>query len=91
MKDQFFERLPAIVITDAIGSSETGNNGMTLIAAGHTAMTSGPTVQRLGETVVLDDVLRPVDPGSGVIGRIARRGDIPSATTTIRPRRPRSS
>jgi acyl-CoA synthetase (AMP-forming)/AMP-acid ligase II len=77
VKDQFFERLPTIVITDAIGSSETGNNGMTLITAGHTAMTSGPTVQRLGETVVLDEELRPVQPGSGVIGRIARRGDIP--------------
>ncbi len=77
VKDRFFERLPNILITDAVGSSETGNNGMTLITAGNTAMKSGPTVQVVGETVVLDEHLRPVEPGSGVIGKIARRGDIP--------------
>jgi acyl-CoA synthetase (AMP-forming)/AMP-acid ligase II len=77
VKDRFFEKLPQIVITDAVGSSETGNNGMTLVTPGRTAMRSGPTVSALGETVVLDDELRPVAPGSGVVGRIARRGDIP--------------
>ena len=40
-------------------------------------MKSGPTVTSLGETVVLDDNLEPVKPGSGVIGRIARSGNIP--------------
>ena len=77
VKDQFFACLPHIIITDAVGSSETGNNGFTIITAGQTAMKSGPTVVSLGETVVLDDELRPVAPGSGVIGRIARSGDIP--------------
>ena len=28
VKDEFFARLPNIMITDAIGSSEGGNNGM---------------------------------------------------------------
>ena len=42
VKDQFFERLPNLVITDAIGSSEGGNNGMTVVTAGNTAMKSGP-------------------------------------------------
>ena len=53
VKDQFFEHLPNLVITDAIGSSEGGNNGMTVVTAGNTAMKSGPTVHLLGETVVL--------------------------------------
>jgi acyl-CoA synthetase (AMP-forming)/AMP-acid ligase II len=77
VKDQFFEHLPHIVITDAIGSSEGGNNGMTVVTAGNTAMKSGPTVHLLGETVVFDESLELVEPGSGVIGKIARSGDIP--------------
>jgi acyl-CoA synthetase (AMP-forming)/AMP-acid ligase II len=77
VKDQFFERLPHLVITDAIGSSEGGNNGMTVVTAGNTAMKSGPTVHLLGQTVVFDENLDLVAPGSGVIGKIARSGDIP--------------
>jgi len=77
VKDQFFERLPHLVITDAIGSSEGGNNGMTVVTAGNTAMKSGPTVHLLGQTVVFDENLELVEPGSGVIGKIARSGDIP--------------
>ena len=77
VKDQFFERLPNLVITDAIGSSEGGNNGMTVVTAGNTAMKSGPTVHLLGATVVFDENLDPVEPGSGVIGKIGRSGDIP--------------
>ena len=77
VKDQFFEHLPNLVITDAIGSSEGGNNGMTVVTAGNTAMKSGPTVHLLGETVVFDENLELVEPGSGVIGKIARSGDIP--------------
>ncbi len=77
VKDEFFKHLPNILITDAIGSSESGNNGMTVIGKDNTAMKSGPTVHILGETVVLDDDLQVVQPGSGVIGKIARSGDIP--------------
>ena len=50
---------------------------MTVVTAGNTAMKSGPTVHLLGETVVFDEDLDPVEPGSGVIGKIARSGDIP--------------
>ncbi len=77
VKDDFFTQLPQIVITDAIGSSEGGNNGMTVVTAGNTAMKSGPTVHLLGQTVVFDEDLNPVEPGSGVTGKIARSGDIP--------------
>ncbi|HVT41602.1 MAG TPA: acyl-CoA synthetase [Acidimicrobiales bacterium] len=77
VKDQFFTELPNLVITDAVGSSEGGNNGLTVVTAGNTAMKSGPTVRLLGKTVVFDENLQPVEPGSGVIGKIARSGDIP--------------
>jgi acyl-CoA synthetase (AMP-forming)/AMP-acid ligase II len=77
VKDEFFKLLPNLVITDAVGSSEGGNNGMSVVSKGNTAMRSGPTVHALGNTVVLDEDLRPVEPGSGAIGKIARSGDIP--------------
>ncbi len=77
VKDQFFARFPNLMISDAIGSSEGGNNGMTVVTPGNTAMKSGPTVHLLGQTVVFDEDLNPVEPGSGVIGKIARSGDIP--------------
>jgi acyl-coenzyme A synthetase/AMP-(fatty) acid ligase len=77
VKDQFFALLPDIVISDSIGSSETGHNGTSVVSAGKTAMKSGPTVNVLGRTVVLDENSEPVQPGSGVIGKIARSGDIP--------------
>ncbi len=77
VKDEFFARLPTIVMTDAIGSSETGSNGMVMLDKDHTAMKSGPTVRAIGETVVLDEHLDLVKPGSGVTGKIARTGDIP--------------
>jgi 3-oxocholest-4-en-26-oate---CoA ligase len=77
VKDQFLARFPNLIMTDAVGSSETGTNGITRVEAGHTAMKGGPTVTRVGEAVVLDDDLKPVEPGSGVIGRIATTGHIP--------------
>ena len=77
VKDRYFVHLPNIMITDAIGSSESGNNGMTVVTKDTTAMKSGPTVSRLGDTVVFDEDMVQVEPGSGVIGKIARSGDIP--------------
>ena len=77
VKDEFFRQFPQLIMTDAVGSSESGNNGLSMVQRGATSMRSGPTVTSLGETVVLDENLEPVKPGSGVIGRIARAGDIP--------------
>jgi acyl-CoA synthetase (AMP-forming)/AMP-acid ligase II len=77
LKDQFLEHFPTIVLTDAIGSSEGGANGIIVVEKGKTAMHGGPTVNPVEGTVVLDDLLQPVEPGSGTIGRVARTGDIP--------------
>jgi acyl-CoA synthetase (AMP-forming)/AMP-acid ligase II len=77
VKDAFFMQFPNLIMTDAVGSSEAGNNGISMIKAGATAMRSGPTVSSTGGTVVFDENLELVKPGSGVIGKIARSGDIP--------------
>jgi acyl-CoA synthetase (AMP-forming)/AMP-acid ligase II len=78
VKDRFLELVPNALIVDAIGSSEGGHNGMVAIEKGKTAMKGGgPTVAPFRDAVVLDDDLRPVEPGSGVVGRLARGGNIP--------------
>ena len=77
VKDQFFARFPNLVLTDAIGASESGTNGITVVQPGNTAMKGGPTVQAVVDTVVLDETGNTVVPGSGVIGKVARRGNIP--------------
>jgi acyl-CoA synthetase (AMP-forming)/AMP-acid ligase II len=77
VKDEFFRHFPNLIMTDAIGSSESGNNGITRVQPGATAMKGGPTVTTVGASVVFDETLKLVEPGSGVIGKIARSGDIP--------------
>jgi len=77
VKDQFFEHFPNLLMSDAIGSSEGGNNGISWIKPGGTSMKSGPTVTSMSGTVVFDEHMEMVKPGSGVVGRIARFGDIP--------------
>ncbi len=65
VKDAFFARFPNLIMTDAIGSSEGGNNGISMVQRGATAMKSGPTVSSTGGTVVFDENLELVKPGSG--------------------------
>ena len=77
VKDDFFGHFPNLVMTDSIGSSEGGANGVSYVSKGNTAMHGGPTVTSLRDTVVLDDDLKPVQPGSGVVGKVARSGNIP--------------
>jgi acyl-CoA synthetase (AMP-forming)/AMP-acid ligase II len=78
LKDQLFEHFPRLVVTESIGASESGANGVAIIPKGATAWRGGgPTVRAALDTVVLDENLRPVAPGSGVVGRLARRGNLP--------------
>jgi len=77
VKDRFMELLPNVVFSDAIGSSEGGSNGYSIVEKGNTAMKGGPTVKAILDSVVLDENLVPVEPGSGVVGKVARKGNIP--------------
>ncbi|HSO95566.1 MAG TPA: acyl-CoA synthetase [Acidimicrobiia bacterium] len=76
VKERFLERLPNVILTEAIGASESGSNGYTLVQSGDES-TRGPRVTAILDTVVLDDDLQPVAPGSGVVGKVARKGNIP--------------
>lgn len=76
LKEKFLELLPNRVITDSIGSSETGFGGTSIVAKGQ-SHTGGPRVTIDKNTVVLDEDGNEVKPGSGVRGVIAKRGHIP--------------
>jgi acyl-CoA synthetase (AMP-forming)/AMP-acid ligase II len=75
-KDRLSKLLPAVMIVDGFGSSETGTMGSkTSTADGGPA--TGPRFTVNEQTAVLDENLQPVAPGSGATGRLARRGHIP--------------
>jgi len=76
LKERFLELLPNRVITDSIGSSETGFGGTSVVAKGQSGG-GGPRVTIDKRTVVLDDDGSEVVPGSGVRGILAKRGNIP--------------
>ena len=76
IKEKFLELLPNRVITDSIGSSETGFGGTSIVAKGQ-SHTGGPRVTIDHRTVVLDEDGNEVKPGSGVRGMIAKKGNIP--------------
>jgi acyl-CoA synthetase (AMP-forming)/AMP-acid ligase II len=78
VKEQLRELLgPNLVMTDAIGSTESGMNGIRLVQAGDAPKEGITTVLASADTVVLDDDLNPLEPGTGVVGRLARGGNIP--------------
>jgi acyl-CoA synthetase (AMP-forming)/AMP-acid ligase II len=74
-KGRLADLLPNIMIVDGFGSSETGVVGNKLHAAGDTSTSPRFTVN--AQTNVLDDEGRPVQPGSGTVGRLARKGHVP--------------
>jgi 3-oxocholest-4-en-26-oate---CoA ligase len=69
IKAEIGRLLPNVIIVDTFGSSETG------VAGSRSAGADRFSVDK--NTAVLDDELRPVEPGSGKVGRLARRGHVP--------------
>ncbi|MEW6477236.1 MAG: acyl-CoA synthetase [Actinomycetota bacterium] len=74
VKDDLMARMPGAFIYDTYGSSESGTFAKSTSGAGKTPA-QGRFAPR-DDAVVLDDDLRPVKPGSGVVGRLARSGPV---------------
>jgi 3-oxocholest-4-en-26-oate---CoA ligase len=74
VKEQYLAALPNVVITDSIGSSETGFSGLGIVQKG-LIQSGGPRVKIDADNVVIDEANKPVGPG--VVGRLARGGHIP--------------
>jgi 3-oxocholest-4-en-26-oate---CoA ligase len=69
-KDRLARLLPDRMVVDSFGSSETG-------VLGAKGGQGGATFQLNDSTGVVDEAGRPVSPGSGTVGKVARRGHVP--------------
>jgi acyl-CoA synthetase (AMP-forming)/AMP-acid ligase II len=76
VKQEFVELVPHAVITDAIGSSESGFTGIGMVAKGsdHSA---GPRVTFGLDAILLDEDGNVVEKKPGAVGLIGRRGHVP--------------
>jgi acyl-CoA synthetase (AMP-forming)/AMP-acid ligase II len=76
VKEQLREAFPNTMIVDSFGATETGHQGSMMQGTGHG--TGKEPLFFMNETnCVFDEEMQPVVPGSGVIGRLARRRHIP--------------
>jgi fatty-acyl-CoA synthase len=71
VKAELKRHLPHVLVMDSFGSSESGAQGTVDDGA------AGPRFVMRDDTSVLDDDLRPLTPGDGRTGRLARTGRIP--------------
>lgn len=75
VKDKLKRYLPNCMMLDNYGSTETGFQGRG--GGDHKSFGQGLTFAMNDRTTVLGDDLRPVQPGSGVYGKVALRGHVP--------------
>jgi len=78
-KDALMDRIPSVLaIVEGIGSSESPAQAVAVTTrAGIATSARSLTFSAKAETIVVDDDLRPVPRGSGVVGRLATRGRVP--------------
>jgi acyl-CoA synthetase (AMP-forming)/AMP-acid ligase II len=77
VKNQYLETFPNTVLTDSIGSSETGFMGMGMVTKDAESGAGGPRVKLNKDSIVIDEYNEPIPAGSDQIGRLARGGHIP--------------
>ncbi len=77
VKNEYLQALPNSVLTDSIGSSETGFMGIGMVNKDSEIGVGGPRVNVNKDTIVIDEDDQPIPPGSEQIGRLARGGFIP--------------
>ena len=74
VREQLHRLLPNVMLLDNFGASETGFQGR---ATPGSSPEAGLRFAMNAHTTVLDDSLRPVAAGSGVVGRVALSGRVP--------------
>jgi acyl-CoA synthetase (AMP-forming)/AMP-acid ligase II len=74
VKEQLKAVLPNIMLLDSFGGSEGGNQGQSVPRE---ADSLGPRFKADETTAVLDEDLKPLPPGTGKVGMLARKGRIP--------------
>src|SRR5437763_1456148 len=74
VRDQLKQHLPNIFLVAAHRGAETGHQGP---MAAESSPEKGLRFTMNPNTAVLDDDLTPVEPGSGIVGRVALKGHVP--------------
>ncbi len=78
-KRRLISTIPSLLaILEGIGSSESPAHGVAVTTRTERSVAS-LTFASKAETILVDDELRPIAPGSGVVGRLATRGHVPIA------------
>ena len=78
VKAALLDALPAVLaIVEGIGSSESPAQAVALTTCARAQPSPSLTFAAKPETMVVDDDLQPVAPGSGIVGRLATRGRVP--------------
>jgi len=81
VKAQYLDRFPNVMLLDAVGSSEQGFTGMSMVTKESLAradtQTRGVRINPGRDVVVFDEQWQRVSPGSGVAGKLARGGNVP--------------
>lgn len=77
LKQRLIAQLPALMIIDALGSSESSGTGIVITTAGGSS--GGGKFQPLPgrETKLFDEQLNEIPPGSDGVGIVARTGPLP--------------
>ena len=76
IKDRLLAKLPAVMIMDAVGASETGSQMAHMSAAGQPAST-GTFTPGPGACIVSEDLGAVLEPGHEGIGWLAQQGRVP--------------
>ena len=75
-KERLLAHLPNTLIMDGLGSSETGLMGNKM-SSGADASDREPRFEVNDSMIVIDDEKRPIEPGSGKVGMLAKKGHVP--------------
>lgn len=77
VKQRLIDSLPGVLaMVEGIGSSESPAQAVA-VTRRDGATPESLTFSAKAETMVVDDDLRPIAPGSGIVGRLATRGRVP--------------
>jgi 3-oxocholest-4-en-26-oate---CoA ligase len=76
VRGQILRALPGVELSEVTGSSESTVEGRAIHSGGHDEGGLVRIAPRPG-TIVVDELLRPLKPGTGQVGKIARSGAIP--------------
>ena len=74
VREKLQELLPNTMLMDNFGASETGFQGTGVAGSSPEKGLKFTVNQR---SAVLDESLKPVEPGSGIVGRVAQHGHVP--------------